>query len=74
MPFGATDSRDFHGVLWATPAAAKISEVAVQSSPKKLSGEIECDEVYVVARHRGNSVAVGGSGRQPRCNRLKDSP
>jgi len=24
----------------------------------KLSGEVECDEVYVVAGHKGNSAAV----------------
>lgn len=31
----------------------------VEKKPEiKLSGEVECDEVYVVAGHKGNSAAV----------------
>jgi len=37
-----------------------------------LSGEVECDEVYVTAGHKGNPEAVK-KGRQGRRNRLKGS-
>jgi len=36
-----------------------------------LSGEVECDEVYVTAGHKGNPEAVKNKGRQGRRNRLK---
>jgi len=37
----------------------------------KLSGEVECDEVYVVAGHKGNPEVVRAEGREGRRNRLK---
>ncbi len=37
----------------------------------KLSGEVECDEVYVVAGHKGHPATVQEKGRDGRCNRLK---
>ena len=37
----------------------------------KLSGEVECDEVYVTAGHKGNSARRKKKGRQGRRNRLK---
>ena len=37
----------------------------------KLSDEVECDEVYVVAGHKGNPEAVKAKGREGRRNRLK---
>mgnify|MGYP001569828659 FL=1 len=37
----------------------------------KLEGEVECDEVYIVAGHKGNSQAVRAKGREGRRNRLK---
>lgn len=37
----------------------------------KLSGEVECDEVYLVAGHKGNPAAVIAKGRPPRRNRLR---
>jgi transposase len=36
-----------------------------------LSGEIEADEVYVVAGHKGHSEIVAQLGRAGRCRRLK---
>jgi len=36
-----------------------------------LSGEVECDEVYLVAGHKGNPVAVMAQGRPGRRRRLK---
>jgi transposase len=32
---------------------------------------VECDEVYIVAGHKGNPVAVAAQGREGRRNRLK---
>jgi transposase-like protein len=37
----------------------------------KLSGEVECDEVYIVAGHKGHPGAVLKAGRQGRRRRLK---
>ena len=43
---------------------------AVRNKPViKLSDEVEFDEVYVIARHKGNPKAI--KGRKPRRNRLK---
>lgn len=39
----------------------------------QLSGEVECDEVYVTAGPKGNPDAVKKKGRQGRPNRLKGS-
>jgi transposase-like protein len=39
-----------------------------------LRGEVECDEVYIVAGHKGNPVAVAAKGREPRRNRLRGQP
>ncbi|MDP3361803.1 MAG: transposase, partial [Methylobacter sp.] len=36
-----------------------------------LEGEVECDEVYVVAGHKGQPEAVKKKGRKSRRNRLK---
>lgn len=38
-----------------------------------LSGEVEFDEVYVVAGHKGHPQAVAAKGRKGRRNRLKGS-
>ena len=38
-----------------------------------LQDEVECDEVYVIAGHKGNPAAVRAKGRQGRRNRLKGS-
>jgi transposase-like protein len=37
----------------------------------QLSGKVECDEVYLVAGHKGHPAAVQAQGRAPRRNRLK---
>jgi hypothetical protein len=37
----------------------------------KLRGEAECDEVYIVAGHKGNPYAVAKKERKPRRNRLR---
>ncbi len=39
-----------------------------------MSGEVECDEVYVVAGHKGNPAAVAAKGRKGRRNRLRGEP
>jgi transposase-like protein len=44
--------------------------VARQPEPV-LSGEVECDEVYVVAGHKGHPEAVSRAGRRGRRRRLK---
>jgi hypothetical protein len=36
-----------------------------------LSGEVECDEVYISAGHKGNPEAVKKKGRKGRRNRLQ---
>lgn len=40
----------------------------------KLKEEVESDEVYVVAGHKGNPLAVQAKGRQGRRNRLRGQP
>ena len=44
--------------------------VARQPEPV-LSGEVECDEVYVIAGYKGCPEAVGRAGRRGRRRRLK---
>ena len=39
-----------------------------------MSGEVECDEVYVVAGHKGNPAAVAAKDRKGRRNRLRGEP
>ena len=36
-----------------------------------LSGEVECDEVYLIAGHKGQPDKVKQAGRKPRKRRLK---
>ena len=38
-----------------------------------MSGEVECDEVYIVAGHKGKPAAVQAKNRPGRRNRLKGS-
>jgi transposase-like protein len=47
-----------HGIVAKTPDVV-------------LSGDVEFDELYVVAGHKGNPEAVLAKGRKGRCNRLK---
>src|SRR5450631_4281340 len=42
--------------------------------PVELSGEVECDEVYVVAGHKGHPEATLEQGRAGRRRRLKGAP
>ena len=35
---------------------------------------VECDEVYIVAGHKGQPDKVAEAGREPRCRRLKGAP
>jgi transposase-like protein len=45
---------------------AQLREGIVQRKPAvELSGEVECDEVYVVAGHKGNPEAVRKKGESP---------
>lgn len=39
-----------------------------------LAGEVELDEVYIVAGHKGQPSAVLQAGREPRSRRLKAAP
>lgn len=51
---------------------SELREGVVQRKARsKLNGEVECDEVYVVAGHKGHPAAVIGQGRKGRRNRLK---
>src|SRR5206468_591587 len=45
--------------------------IVVRKPVVTLSGEVECDEVYVVAGHKGHPEAVKQKGRQGRRRRLK---
>lgn len=50
----------------------QLREGVVVRKPKvELSGEVECDEAYVVAGHKGNPEAVKKKGRKGRRRRLK---
>ena len=49
-----------HGIVAKTPDVV-------------LSGDVEFDELYVVAGHKGNPEAVRAKGRDGRRNRLKGS-
>ena len=49
-----------HGIVAKTPDVV-------------LSGDVEFDELYVVAGHKGNPEAVRAKGREGRRNRLKGS-
>lgn len=40
----------------------------------RLCGEVECDEVYLVAGHKGNPRAVKEKGRKGRRHRLRGQP
>ena len=43
--------------------ASQLREGIVRRKPQvKLSGEVECDEVYVVAGHKGHPEAVAKKG------------
>ncbi len=36
-----------------------------------LSGEVECDELYLIAGHKGQPEKVREANRKARCRRLK---
>ena len=43
--------------------ASQLREGIVQRKPEvQLTGEVECDEVYVVAGHKGHPAAVAKKG------------
>jgi hypothetical protein len=43
--------------------ASQLREGVVERKPEvRLSGEVECDEVYVVAGHKGHPAAVRKKG------------
>ena len=45
--------------------ATRLREGIVQREPAvQLSGEVECDEVYVVAGHKGDPEAVSEKGER----------
>lgn len=55
--------------------ATQLRTGIIASEPRPvLSGEVECDEVYVVAGHKGNPDAVRKKNRPARCRRLKGAP
>jgi transposase-like protein len=59
----------------AQEMTAQLREGIVQRKPEvRLSGEVECDEVYVVAGHKGHPEAVKKQGREGRRRRLKGAP
>jgi transposase-like protein len=50
----------------------QLREGIVKKKPKEiLSDEVECDEAYVVAGHKGDPIAVKEKGRKGRRHRLK---
>ncbi|EFK11662.1 conserved domain protein, partial [delta proteobacterium NaphS2] len=50
------------------------SEIAARKPGCKVSGVVECDEVYVIAGHKGHPEKVRQKGRAPRCRALKGAP
>ena len=46
-------------------------EVVIRQPEPALSGDVECDEVYVIAGHKGQPEAVRSAGRRGRRRRLK---
>lgn len=51
---------------------SQLREGVVQKKPQTtLQGEVEFDEVYLIAGHKGNSEAVQRKGRSGRRNRLR---
>lgn len=52
----------------------QLREQVVEKKPVvTLQDQVECDEVYIVAGHKGNPEAVRAKGRQGRRRRLKGS-
>lgn len=49
------------------------SGINAKKPPVQLGGEVECDEVYIVAGHKGHPEAVTKKGRKGRRNRLKSA-
>ncbi|EFK06295.1 conserved hypothetical protein [delta proteobacterium NaphS2] len=50
------------------------SEIAARKPGCKVSGVVECDEVYVIAGHKGHPEKVRQKRRAPRCRALKGAP
>ncbi len=51
---------------------SQLREGVVKKKPDiQLNGDVECDEAYVVAGHKGNPAAVKRKGRKGRRRRLK---
>lgn len=55
----------------AQSMTSQLREGLVKKTPVRLSGEVECDEVTIVAGHKGHPGAVLKAGRQGRRRRLK---
>jgi len=50
-----------------------ILHIGEEMQPVKMSGDVECDELYVTAglKGRNNSTCIKRLGREPRCRGLK---
>lgn len=55
-------------------AAQLRAGIMVNKPPVTLTGEAECDELYLVAGHKGQPNAVRAKGRNGRRRRLKAKP
>ena len=55
-------------------ASALRAGLVAKDPPVMLEGDVEIDEVYVVAGHKGNPVATQKEGRKGRRRRLKGAP
>ena len=53
-------------------AEALRGGIIQRRSKVRMSGVVECDEVYVVAGHKGRPDQI--QGRAPRCRRLQGAP
>ena len=52
--------------------AAQRSTGIVAKKPKvRLTGEVECDEMYLIAGHKGQPEVVKAKGRKGRRRQLK---
>lgn len=55
----------------AQAMTAQLRAGVVEKKPVKLSGEVEADEIYIVAGHKGHPEIVRALGREGRQRRLQ---
>ncbi len=73
QPIQRADRRGARSTLWRCPGDDQPApgRNCGKKKPVRLSGEIETDEVYVVAGHKGQPAEVVKAGREGRRRRLR---